>query len=487
MTLTKRIAAAAAAAAMLAAVFIAGTTGKQEIPVKTEQKNTLLSPSKTLRLWYTDDALTDYVASAALSFYEDTDIRVIPVLTSGLEYLENIYDASVRTREYPDVYLVTNDSLEKAYLAGAASEIQDMDNVVSEENYPTAALQAVTYRGKKIAYPLSFETSVFLYNETYLNDIARKALEAESIQDTDGGSELPAISEDAVKQKAQEMLPKDIAQLLSLADSYDAPEGVEAVFKWDVSDIFYNYFFIGGAICVGGDDGDDPDQIDLYNPRALESLKVYQNMNQFFSINPDEVNYDSVLQEFIDGKVVFSVVTTDAVARLEEAKKEGKFTYEYGISQIPDISEDTSSRSLSVTNTAVVNGYSELKEEANRFAAYLASACADTLYPRAGKVPAHKNVAFENDKITTAAMGYENSMPIPKMVEVSNFWVQMEICFTRVWMGADANEELKKLSEQIRTQLTGAPYTEQYIEEPETQSTEPAEYIDDTQTEQSQP
>ena len=44
---------------------------------------------------------------------------------------------------------------------------------------------------------------------------------------------------------------RQIYDILTFANSYDAPEQVEAVFKWDVADIFYNYFFVGNYIDVG--------------------------------------------------------------------------------------------------------------------------------------------------------------------------------------------------------------------------------------------
>ena len=57
-------------------------------------------------------------------------------------------------------------------------------------------------------------------------------------------------------------------------------------------------------------------------------------------------------------------------------------------------------------------------------------------------------------------------MPMPKMIETSNFWVQLEIVFSQVWDGADANQKLKELSEQIMYQVTGREYVEEYIAEP---------------------
>ena len=52
---------------------------------------------------------------------------------------------------------------------------------------------------------------------------------------------------------------------------------------------------------------------------------------------------------------------------------------------------------------------------------------------------------------------------MPKMVEVSNFWMKLEIAMRDIWEGADVNDSLKTLSEQIMTQITGHSYTEEYI------------------------
>jgi bacteriocin-like protein len=44
---------------------------------------------------------------------------------------------------------------------------------------------------------------------------------------------------------------------------------------------------------------------------------------------------------------------------------------------------------------------------------------------------------------------------MPKMIETSNFWVKLEVVFAQVWNGADANDMLKELSEQMLKQVTG--------------------------------
>lgn len=410
----------------------------QDIPFAGLQK-------ETIHLWYTDDAMTDYLNSKAVSFYEMNDIRVEPKLVSGLEYLEAVNQASVHEEEdAPDVFIITNDSLEKAYLAGLATELKDSSMVSNSANYSPAAQNAVLYKGKYLGYPLYFETSALLYNRTYLEQIATEA----ELNDADA------------------LIPSSIADILSFADRYSTPENVEYFFRWDVSDIFYNYFFIGNYISVGGESGEDKKLINIYNPDAIASLSVYQELNQFFSIDTKETNYDTIMQEFLEGKTIYTIATSDCMKKLEEAKKNGEFTYEYGIANLPAINQELATKGMSVTNALVINGYSKHKDAANRFVEYLANEDGNELYEKTGKLPSRIQEQYLNDSMTAFVQNYAKSVPMPKLVETSNFWVELEICFAKVWSGEDANAELKSLSEQIKTQLAGEAVTEEALETP---------------------
>lgn len=489
MTLKRRLAMILAVILLAGGLYGAGRLGmsvQQEEEAEVEEE-LLFGHRDTLYLWYTDEALTDYLNSVAVSYSEYQDeVRVVPVYTSGLEYLETINQASLQTEEVPDLYIVSNDSLEKAYLAGLASEVKMPQGVLPmQEIMPKTAVRAVTYHDKQIGYPFYFETSCFLYNKTYLEDWARAQLEAqidqemaeESQEQADNGdveeeasgeAEAVEISQEAVAAKMEEALPQTIDDILAFADVYDAPEQVEAVFKWDVSDIFYNYFFVGNYIDVGGVDGDRSDSIHIYNEEAIRCLRVYQHLNQFFSIDTKEISYDGVLQDFMEGKIVYTVVTSDALSKIENAVNEGEFTYDYGMSMLPDVSEQLQSSSLSVTQCVAINGYSAKKQMANDFAVYLTEYATDDLYGRTGKLPVYAGGGtYDNPNAAAFLEEYQNSVPMPKLIETSNFWVELEIAFAKIWMGDDANDSLKNLSEQIMAQVLGEAYTENYIDVPE--------------------
>lgn len=478
MFLKKRMIATAAVIAMAAAA-VYGSTQEMSQTQDTGERLQLFRGKETIYCWYSDEALSGYINAAAVSFGEQNKVRVIPVLTSDSEYLEAVNQETLHSAQIPDIYLLSSDSLEKAYLAGLATKVPDTEGICDTDHFSRAALAAVTYDDKIIGYPVYFDTSALVYNEDYLRtwatQQAEKELSGSSDNDEPVGEGEEIIEEDSLpedqttdqvtadeatvnalaEQYFAKALPSTVDDLLNIADTFDAPEGVEGVMKWDVNNIFYNYWIVGNYMIVGGDPGDDRNDININNPETIQCLEVYKALNQFFFIESDTVTYDSVIQDFIDGKTMFTIGTTDVVKRLEDAKADGSLTFNYGIARMPDVSAELQSRSLSVTGAAVINGYSEHKELADRFAAYLSEEYADGLYERSGKMPAGLHAAenADNGALTIFADEYADSVSLPKMLETGNFWMQLEVLFSKVWNGEDVTTLVQQLADNMSQQL----------------------------------
>ncbi len=436
----------------VAGLFVFSTKSPFVNAEEADEVINLVEEKDTIYFWYSDETMSDYINSAAVVFGEKYGVRVMPQLVSGREYLEAINSATMQGELAPDAYLITNETLEKAYLSGLAAEVDSVENsVVNEQNFPKAALDAVTYKGKKIAYPLSYETTVMLYNESFLYEWALQQVKNEAKElgvNYDG---------DTLLQKRDELMltavPETIDKLLLVSDSFDPPESVECIFKWDVSDIFYNYHFVGNYMIIGGDCGDDKNNININNPETIQCLEMYKALNQFFYIESDSVSYESVIEDFLAGKIVFTIVTSDAVATLEEAEMAETFPYSYGMTLVPDSTEVFEGRPLSVTNTVAVNGYSENKDLANQFAAFLTTEYAGELYVRTGKLAANKNYNTDHPLLQVFAQAYAESIPLNKMMETSNLWLQLEILFAQVWNGEEVSTLVAELEQQLESQI----------------------------------
>ena len=513
-------------AVLLIVVMIIGVyhIGKYNNRLAEEAAEQSFFQTETVYLGYSDESFTDFFTGAAVAFHEENpDIRVIPKLIEGDDYLEAINDAAVKGEDFPDVYVITNDSIEKAYLAGLASENNAQTPVVNDAHFPKAAIEAVSYQNKLVGYPLFFETSVLVYNKTYLDEwvekmkvegkkqeeqLTREQIEAEGgvIEEGDFVGEAETESFDYDTLTVEDIIPETFEDIKNFADEYDAPEGVEGVFKWDVSDVFYNYFFAGNYMIVGGEAGDDVNNIDIYNENTIKCMNVYQNLNQFFSIDAETSSYDSMLENFFEGKFLFTIATSDVIEktkahveeskirhqddlvkleekkaeldkllaeeeidqkkydeRLEKAPSEITPVFEIGYASIPELTSELESRSLSVTDVLVVNGYSQHNLAANKFAAFVTTKYSQNLYSKTGKIASSFDAAYTDDVLALFQEEYAGSIPLPKLVEASNFWVQLEITFTKIWTGEDADKWLRDLSEQIMTQVTGEDYKEDKI------------------------
>lgn len=509
-------------AVMTVGIYHLGVNNNEAVE---EDQKQAYNKTENVYLWYTDDSLTDFFTSAAVAFHEENeDVRVIPELVTGDEYLEYINGASVEGKHFPDAFLLMNDSLEKATLSGLASNVSDSEKVLNTTHFSQVALDAVTYHDKLVGYPLFFETSVLVYNKTYLTDWINKVKEEGLKQETDDDIDMSEIddtvySSDNSGENAEsgkeynvatltieDLIPATVDDIKSFADEYDAPDGVDGVFKWDVSDIFYNYFFVGNYMIVGGPAGDRSDNVDIYNAKTIECMNIYQNLNQFFSIDAKTSTYDGMIEDFIDGKFVYSIATSDVITRLEEAEEElarkkeeeqkklqadikgwdsqvqmGQMTeeerdkkiqeaesvitpsYEFGYARVPMLKENLLSKSLSVTSAVVINGYSEHKAAANRFAAFVTTDYSEKLYSKTKKIASSMDAKYTDETILLFQDEYANSIPMPKLIEASDFWVQLEIAFTKIWTGENIDNYLMGLSEQIVTQITGTEFKETQI------------------------
>ena len=204
MNVIKRVVAALVCFVIVGwAIYTAATA----TPAKLEEE---VASNDSLVIWYTDDSLSDFMEAACVAYNEMYSVRVVPKLQSGDEYLEQVNKASIEDDAMPDLYVITNDMLERAYLGGLA-HIVDTD-VVNQNHFSTAALQAVTYRGNPVAYPFYFETSAMLYNRTYLFNMAQNQIMAEDSTEPD---EEQSAEEDEASEEVEENPEADMMTLFT--------------------------------------------------------------------------------------------------------------------------------------------------------------------------------------------------------------------------------------------------------------------------------
>ena len=407
-----------------AAIFVVLLVFAQMVQVSwsyhEEQRQAALTgqeaePEK-LTLWYTDEKLNPYLVEAAEEFEQQNHVEITLQLVTAVDDLGG-----------PDLFITSSELLEKARLAGLTVENDSFTERELEDAFPQQALNAASCGGRLMAYPFYFETCCLLYNKNYVD-----------------------------------AAPVTIDDILAYADSYeggDETADVENIFKWNVADIFSNFFFIANYVNLGGPTGDDPSQVQLSADEITACLQYYQSLNAFFAIDAEEVTTENVLQEFIDGKTVYTIAKTDAIAAIDKALAAEEETVSgdgdrfYGIAQVPDLTAELATKGLSVTNSVVVNAYSAQRELAKSFARYLTFEKAEDLYGLTDKMPVRLGVEYENPEMGVLLEQYENSVEVPKLTDLSNYWMEMEIAFANIWQGSDAAAEADAVAQEMLQQL----------------------------------
>lgn len=436
MTTTNRRILAVLLVALLGAQML--WTGMKSRPEKVE-----LEVERPLLIWYTDPDIQNYVEGAAAEFSDRYQVEVRTELVSEVDYIETVSEKSVAEEMAgPDLYVASSVLLEKASLSGMA---QPVDDEKMEETYSEKAVHAVTYDGRVVARPFYIDTCFFLYNRYYTDQV-----------------------------------PATIDEILAYAENFESDQvtaNVEKIFEWNVADVIDNYMFLGAYTDLGGPDGDDKSQVSMDLSKIEECMAYYQGLNEFFAIDADTVTSDEVIQNFIDGKTVFTIANVPMLAQMDRAIGAGElpeyvtertvenedgeeetvtvsFEPFYGVAELPALTDSLDTRGLSVTNSVVVNPYSSNLSAAEACAHYLTEERAEQLYEETGKLPAcrrlSENTSEEKQVIYEV---YEHAAEVPKIMELSNLWLQLEAVLADIWRGEDPKEELEQFSDMLAAQL----------------------------------
>lgn len=399
----------------------------------------------TVSFWYTDESMTNYYNNVASVYNKShAGVNVVPKLVTAMELLEHIYQASIEGEDFPDLYVLSSDNMEKAYLSGLTLAIED--EALITESFPSVAVKAASYNGSVQAYPFYFDTSVLVYNKSLLEEIA---LDQFRLQAEAEGTEFDpsSVTSEQIAGLVNAMIPSTIDDLTEFSNNLEAPDGLETLFKWNINDVFYNYFYLGKYISL------DPDHINIYNEQSLACMEIFKSVTEYFYMDAETVDEESILEEFLAGRVLFTIMDTSSAIALEEAKASGEVEFDYDFARIPDPSAELQGSSLSVTSLVVVNGYADQPDTANDFAKYLTIDSTAQMYEKTHYIPAYKNVSISSNLENVFKMEYNDSASMPGNMATSNFWMLLEIAFNEIWDGADPAAELQSLEQTMIDQL----------------------------------
>lgn len=347
-------------------------------PVESAKENAYQSAATDLTFWYEDATYTDFFEKAALDYYEDTGIKVAVQCRDALDYIGDIYDETMQDGSFPDVYLISGDNLEEAYLYGLVSvNEKGLDEVNVAEN----ARYAATYEDKLLGYPLSYNTCVLIYQTDYFA-----------------------------------AAPESLQSIIDYSNENEPAENVEYLLEWDVNDAFYDFPFISNSVIF---EKTEPEVLNVIYDEELyqKDLGYFEEILESFSVDADKVSEERVIENFRNGRTLSAIIDTNSLYKLSG--------YGYSLMEIPNLNEELPAYSCAITDMLLVNDFSKEGERAADFAYFVTVTMADELHGLSG----HYSVipSGNPDWVEQVAYdSYESAVPIPDSVDAKDFWVYLE-------------------------------------------------------------
>ena len=336
--------------------------------------------------------------------------------------------------------------MEKAYLSGLTRPVENEKDI--KNNFPDVAIDAASYKGILQGYPLYFDTSTLVYNKTLLEEIAYDQFELQAMGKEESEEDL-VVSEEQIANLVDIMIPETIDELIEFSNNLEAPEGMDTLFKWNINDVFYNYFYLGEYTTLSSN------EIDIYNEETVACIEIFKHLTEYFYMDAETVSTDSILKEFMNGSMLFTIMDSESAIELEKARANGELGFEFDYALIPNPSKELQGRPLSATNVVVVNGYTDYPETAVGFAEFLTmdNYCVDQLFKMTGYLPSYGNAASSTNMEVVFKKEYAESANMPNYMVTSNFWMLLENAFNEIWDGADTVEVLSALEERLKNQI----------------------------------
>ena len=358
----------------------------------------------TVNVWFNNSDYEPYLEFVAKQFKQANELVTInPVYIESDSYINYIYDESVRNGNACDLYFLTSEEIEKAYLSGLMSENDIYPEVYNEDVYGKAAITACSYNGKLYGYPVSFNTSFLVYNKKYAEPV-----------DT-------------------------IDQIRQISDSYQITEDnqdVSMVFQWAPGSMFLNYAACGRYINIGGADSENASQVSADAASIKKVLNKYSELNSAFGTDRNNTNIDTCIDLFTTGNLLYTILDADSIPQIDLSQ------VDYGICKYPAMGNDVDSRAMSVTTMAVVNPYTKNVDASKAVARAISYDYADYLESTAKKSCARADVKVKKNEESYKALHeiYSDSVVKAKYIGVGEIYMRYEIMIHQVYDGTNVDE-----------------------------------------------
>jgi arabinogalactan oligomer/maltooligosaccharide transport system substrate-binding protein len=312
------------------------------------------------------------------------------------------YATAARSGQGPDVMFGTpHDNLGTFAKAGLLDEMPS--DLVKESDYEALAFPAVTVDGKKVAFPISMESSVLFYNA------------------------------DKVKNP-----PTTWADFIKAAS--------EGGFMYDVNNFYFNYGFLsafGGYVFKNKNGTYDTNDIGLGNEGAIKGYQLIHDFVNKYKFMPADANGDIAKGKFTNKEIAFYLSGPWDIPALKDAG------VNFGIMAFPKIDGGDAPKPFVGVQTAFVSSKSQNKKQAWDLLKYISENGSVKFAEVSARIPVLKSAlndpkVKENKNVSEIAKVAASGEPMPNIPAIQTVWDPAKNNLTLLTSGKATPEKVAK-------------------------------------------
>lgn len=376
-----------------------------------------IAPEKgaTLKVWESQGPELKWIEFVGKKFEEKYGVKVKAepvVMTETVRRLEQ--DGPVGSGA--DVVVLPHDSIGQGVISGVL-----MPNFVSTERmnkefFKSAVNAATAADGTVYGFPLSIETYVLFYNKDLLPNGVKTF---EDLRTWD-------------KQK-----------------KFTDRDKNNFAFVWEIANFYYGHAFLatnGGYLF--GNNGTDKNDLGVNNEGAIKGIKNMITLKDMSVNNPADVNYDSMMGLFREGKIAAMLNGPWAIAGLKKAG------VNFGIQEIPTLNGEKLNP-FSGVRLLAVSTYTQYPQAAQLFADFATS---DEMlakrYEFTKQLPpvnalAKKDEIANDPFVFPILLQSANSTPMPSIPQMGLVWEPLSAALNDSYLEKTTVKEALDRAKQI--------------------------------------
>ncbi|MDQ1233949.1 arabinogalactan oligomer/maltooligosaccharide transport system substrate-binding protein [Paenibacillus sp. SORGH_AS306] len=318
-----------------------------------------------------------------------------------------------------DVFAGVHDQIGQGVSAGVVLPNDWFEEDTKSRN-SEIAIKALTYDNMLYGYPKSVETTAVFYNKDLIKEV-----------------------------------PQDWNGVIDFAKTFNDTKANKFAIMWEVGNGYYVFPFIGGyGSYVFGSDGTDAKDIGLNNPAAVEAATFIQGLNKILPLKTSDINADIKKSLFTSNKLAMNISGPWDTGSLKESVKN------IGVGMYPNLPNGKPMTPFSGVKAYFVNAYTKYPNASKLFADFITSEEWQTKnFEMNGALPSNTKAAaseqVQSDPIATVFLKqFENSVPMPSIPAMAQFWSPMEAAMSSIWNdNKDPKAALDNLVSQMKSNI----------------------------------